>query len=44
MKTKSDVTQVRVRPLQPQERKRFEHLMEEHHYLGWGQAVGETLY
>jgi hypothetical protein len=33
MKTQSDVAQVRVRPIQPQERKRFERWMEEHHYL-----------
>jgi hypothetical protein len=43
MKTTSDVAQVQVRPLRPKERKRFEHLMDKQHYLGWGQPVGETL-
>ena len=44
VKTQSDVAQVRVRPIQPQERKRFERWMEEHPYLRWGQPVGKTLY
>ena len=34
---------VRVRPVRPRERRRFERLMAKHHYLGWGQPVGETL-
>jgi hypothetical protein len=38
------VHEVRVRPLQDTERERFEALMAEKHYLGWGRPVGETLY
>lgn len=42
MKT-NRVQEVRVRPLVTRERRRFERLMQRHHYLGWGQPVGETM-
>lgn len=42
MKT-NRVQQVRVRPLGTRERRQFERLMQRHHYLGWGQPVGETM-
>ena len=35
--------EVQVRPLGPREQGRFKRLMAAHHYLGWGQPVGETL-
>jgi hypothetical protein len=41
--SKRILDEVLVRPLRPQERGRFERLMAAHHYLGWGQPVGETL-
>lgn len=34
---------VKVRPMRRSERRRFERLMDRHHYLGWGQPVGETM-
>lgn len=34
---------VRIRQATVRERGRFKRLMEAHHYLGWGQPVGETL-
>jgi hypothetical protein len=40
---KRDLDLVRVRPIRAGERKRFERLMDRHHYLGWGQPVGETM-
>lgn len=43
MKSKSVVDLVRVRPLRASERRRFERLIKRHHYLGWGQPVGETM-
>lgn len=35
--------QVLVRPARPREYRRFKRLLASHHYLGWGQPVGETL-
>lgn len=43
MKKKSVIDLVKVRPMRTSERKRFERLIEHHHYLGWGQPVGETM-
>ncbi len=43
MKTKSVVDVVKVRPMRASERRRFERLIERHHYLGWGRSVGETM-
>jgi len=43
MKAKRLVDVVKVRPMRAAERRRFERLMRRHHYLGWGQPVGETL-
>jgi hypothetical protein len=43
MKSKSMVELVKVRPMRAAERRRFERLMKRHHYLGWGQPVGETM-
>ena len=41
--SKRMLDQVRVRPMKRRERGQFKRLMEAHHYLGWGQPVGETL-
>lgn len=43
MKKSCLVDLVKVRPMRASERGRFERLMQRHHYLGWGQPVGETL-
>ena len=44
MKEQCLVDRVKVRPLRAAEEQRFERLMKKHHYLGWGQPVGETMH
>ena len=34
---------VKVRTMRATEGRRFEGLLKRHHYLGWGQPVGETM-
>jgi hypothetical protein len=43
MRRKSILDRVKVRPMRADERERFERLLKRHHYLGWGQPVGETI-
>jgi hypothetical protein len=43
MKSRRVLDLVNVRPMRASERGRFERLLKRHHYLGWGQPVGETM-
>jgi hypothetical protein len=43
MKRSCVVGSVKVRPMRASERRRFERAIARHHYLGWGQPVGETM-
>ena len=40
---KNRVDRVVVKPVSKDEESRYERLMEEHHYLGWGRPVGERM-
>jgi predicted transposase YbfD/YdcC len=40
---KTTLQAVHVRLVRAEERDRYEQVMEQHHYLGWGKPVGETM-
>lgn len=43
MKKSCLVDLVKVRPMRVSERRRYERAIKRHHYLGWGQPVGESM-
>ena len=43
LKNKKYCFTLRVRPIRPGERSTWDHLMAEHHYLGFNSLVGESI-